>query len=256
MPLRSLRASISSSSVKRVVAVDSIVETAARDGSKDRVLGEHPRIHRSALLVLRQRHEVLARVHAVDVRLLKDASRERVLLHAKPIDPLLQGALGDETVDLDLLLLTHPPGASYGLRVVYGIPRRVEHDHMVCTVERDADASRLGGDVHDTALVVELFDHLGTLVGSQVAVEEEAVANPLNRLERLHAVGEDENGVGGVDEPDAVDEGDGGIEFVRASSRLHAVVLHNRVDILLDLIARVRDAELVLGQNVLAQKLG
>jgi len=68
---------------ERVVAVDAVAETAARDGSKDRVLGEHRRVHRGALLVLRQRDEVLTRVDAVDVRLVEDASGQRVLLHAK-----------------------------------------------------------------------------------------------------------------------------------------------------------------------------
>src|SRR5680860_352791 len=87
--------------------------------------------------------------------------REAALVLKQLPDPVLDGALGDEPVDLDCPHLADPVGAVGGLVLDSGVPPAVEVDDVVGTREVEAGAARLEREQeHRCGTVLELAHHL------------------------------------------------------------------------------------------------
>ena len=106
---------------------------------------------------------------------------------------LLDGARGEEAVQVALLLLTVSPAPRGGLLVVGGVPVGVEQDQAVATDEVDPAPASLGREKEDEAVlgrIVEALDELLPLADAGAAVQaaERVPVVPAERLDQIQSL--------------------------------------------------------------------
>eukprot|EP00966_Prymnesium_polylepis_P029526 686082-Prymnesium_polylepis.1 len=144
--------------------------------------------HQGAVIGLCQPHQVLTRVEPVDLGLFENTSCQRVLLDVAAVPAFFQGALRNEPIDGHWFALPHAPRARDGLVVVDWVPREIGDDDMVGASQIDADAARLGGEIDDAAVLVEVISDGDARLARDRPREQEPRTVAADRIKRIDAV--------------------------------------------------------------------
>mmetsp|Transcript_22767 Transcript_22767/g.54475 ORF Transcript_22767/g.54475 Transcript_22767/m.54475 type:complete len:263 (-) Transcript_22767:424-1212(-) len=162
-------------------------------------------VRRAVFMKRKEVAQLLGR-HRARLDLLVGRDAGETLLAQLPLEDLLLDRAGAQhAVDVHALLLAIPPHARRRLLVVGGVPVRIEEDEPVGADQVEAAAARLGREEEDEEVglrVVDLIDHLGTLLDRARAVELAArpplvLAHALEEVERLRVVGDEHDAVVG-----------------------------------------------------------